>query len=104
MYEEINRSGSAAFIAAQRRGGGIMDPEKHFAGKPAPFPFLLDEDRKVTKAYGVYKMLGIDSINIARPATFVINRQGAVSFIYIGNTQFDRAPLQDVLAALNSAA
>ena len=36
-------------------------PEEFLANNPAPFPFLLDEDRRVTKAYGVYHRLGLDA-------------------------------------------
>ena len=45
------------FVAAQKREG-IFHPEKHFAGQPGSFPFLLDEDRAVTKAYGVFHRFG----------------------------------------------
>ena len=80
-----------------------MDPEKFLKEHPAPAPFLLDEDRSLTKAYGVYKALGIDSINIARPATFVIDRSGTISFLYLGSNQMDRASLDHVMYALRNA-
>ena len=60
------------------------------------FPFLLDEDRAVTKAYGLYHRLGKDAINIAHPATLVIDSGGTVRYIYRGENQTDRAPLEKV--------
>jgi peroxiredoxin len=103
VKDEIAKRGSLLFIAAQKRGGMIADPEKFLQQHPAPGPFLLDEDRSATKAYGVYKALGIDSINIARPATFLIQQSGAISFLYLGNSQFDRAAIDQVMFAFRQA-
>ena len=94
---------SLVFIAAEKRGG-MFKPEAFFEKKPSSFPFLLDEDRAVTKAYGVYQRLRLDSINIARPATLVIDRQGVVRYIYVGASQHDRAPMEPVIAAARQAA
>lgn len=87
------------FIAAEKRDG-IHKPAKFLAQHPLSFPFLLDEDRSVTKAYGLYHRMGLDAINIAHPATLVIDRGGIVRYIYRGSSQQDRAPLEQVLDAL----
>src|SRR3954462_10112646 len=87
---------SVIFIAAQKRGG-MFKPENFFEKNPVSFPFLLDEDRAVTKAYGVYHRIGKDAFNIAHPATFVIGRDGNIRWIYVGDNQLDRAPLENVL-------
>jgi peroxiredoxin len=60
----------------------------------------LDEDRAVTKAYGLYHRLGIDAINIAHPATLVIGREWKVDYIYRGDSQTDRAPFQRVMESI----
>jgi peroxiredoxin len=89
-------------IAAEKRAG-MFKPEKFLQEHPVSFPFLLDEDRAVTKAYGVYQRLKMDAINIARPATFLIGSDGTVRWIYIGDGQTDRAPLdllREQIAAL----
>ncbi|SRR5581483_3891377 len=88
-----------AFIAAEKRGG-MFRPEQFLQKDPVPFPFLLDEDRTVTKAYGVYHRLGHDAFNIARPATFVVRQDGTIRWIYVGSTQTDRAPLNQVFDAI----
>jgi len=103
IKDEIQASGNLVFIAAQRRGGLMADPEKFFAEQKGGFPFLLDEDRSVTKAFHVYKRLGVDSINIARPATFAADRGGNIRFVYVGKDQMDRAPVMKVLEALKAA-
>ena len=101
--DEIQKLGALVFIAAQKRGSGLANPEKFFSGNPVSFPYLLDEDRSATKAYGVYKALGIDSINIARPATFVVDASGKIRYIYVGSNQMDRAPIDKTLEALAEA-
>lgn len=90
------------FIAAQRRGG-LFNPVSYLVEHPIQFPFLLDENRAVTKAYGVYHRIGFDAYDIARPATFVISTDRRVRYIYVGSSQTDRAPIQDVLSAARSA-
>jgi len=101
--DEINQFGSAVFIAAEKRGG-LFKPEKYLAEHPVAFPFLLDEKRVVTKSYGVYHALGTDGINIARPATFVIRRDGIIDYIYVGENQRDRAEMPELIQRLRHAA
>ncbi len=91
------------YIAAEKKDG-MFNPQKFLEAHPVAFPFLLDEDRAVTKAYGVYQRLGIDAINIARPATFVVGRDQRVRCLHVGATQLDRAPIEEVLDALKRAA
>jgi len=97
LKTEIEQAGAQlVFIAAEKRQG-IFKPEKYFSAHPLSFPFLLDEDRTVTKAYGLYHRLGMDAINIAHPATLVIDRAGMVQFIYRGKDQQDRIPVAAVM-------
>jgi peroxiredoxin len=87
-----------AFVAAEKRDG-VWKPGNFLEKHPISFPFLLDEDRAATKAYGLHHALGTDALNIAHPATLVIDREGMVRFIYRGDNQNDRAPLETVLQA-----
>lgn len=100
-YQSEIRAANASFvyIAAQKRGG-LFNPEKFLIEHPISFPFLLDEDRSVTKSYGVYHLIGLDAYNIARPATFVIDKQGLIRFMYVGSSQTDRVPVADILKEL----
>jgi peroxiredoxin len=102
--KEIESAGAQlAFIAAEKRDG-VWKPGKFLEKHPISSPFLLDEDRAVTKAYGLRHALGTDALNIAHPATLVIRRDndsgGLVRYIYRGDNQVDRAPLEEVLKAL----
>ncbi len=102
--DEINRLGvSLVYIAAEKRRG-MFHPEQFFADHPVSFPFLLDEDRRVTKAYGVYHRLGVDALHIAHPATFVVDGGGVARFAYVGLDQRDRAPIEAVLQVLRGLA
>ncbi len=100
--DEIERMGSLLYIAAEKRGG-LFKPEKYLAQHSVGFPFLLDEDRAVTKAYGIYHWLAHDAINIARPATFIVDRKGMLRFVYVSSDQKDRADISLVLQQLQSA-
>ncbi len=102
LKDEIAGHGaSLVYIAAEKRRG-LFKPETFFSQHPVSFPFLLDEDRRVTRAYGVHHLLGRDALNIARPATLVIEGSGIIRFLYVGQSQEDRAPISDVLEAVRS--
>ncbi len=98
--KEIEATGAqSVFIAAEKRDG-VWKPGKFLEKHPISSPFLLDEDRIVTKAYGLHHALSTDAVNIAHPATLVIDRSGIIRYIYRGANQLDRAPLDQVLAAV----
>ncbi len=92
---------SLVYIAAEKRQG-VFRPEKYFAEHPISFPFLLDEDRQVTKAYGVYHSLGLDALRIAHPATFLVDRGGVARMIYVGLNQHDRMPVDGIMQLLRN--
>src|ERR1700693_986915 len=101
---EIEAAGAQwAYIAAEKRDG-VWKPGKFLEKHPIASVFLLDEDRAVTKAYGLHHALGTDALNIAHPATLVIcrdnDRGGIVRYIYRGDNQLDRAPLDEVMGVL----
>jgi|SRR5581483_1719465 len=96
LEDEITKMGAQlVYIVAEKRAG-MFKPEEFLEKNPVSFPFLLDEDRAVTKSYGLYHRIGKDALNIAHPATLVIDRQGLVQFIYRGEDQHDRAPVEPV--------
>ena len=103
---EIEAAGAQlAYMAAEKRDGG-WKPGKFLEKHPIASVFLLDEDRAVTKAYGLHHALATDALNIAHPATLVIGRDddrgGIVRYIYRGDNQGDRAPLDEVLRVLKA--
>src|ERR1700687_738844 len=104
MKSELDQAGAQlVFIAAEKRDG-MFKPAKLLEKHPVAFPFLLDEDRSLTQAYGLHHRLGKDAINIAHPATLVIDGGGTVRYIYRGESQTDRAPMEQVMEAVRKLA
>ena len=100
MKTEIEQAGAQLVYIAAEMGEGVWKPAKCLLSHPVSYPFLLDEDRSVTKAYGLYHRLGVDAVNIAHPASLVVDRDRRVEYIYRGDSQTDRAPFDQVLAAV----
>jgi peroxiredoxin len=100
--EEVEASGShLVFVAAEKRDG-VWKPGTFLKKRPIKSLFLLDEDRTVTKAYGLHHALSTDALNIAHPATLIIGGNKTLLYIYRGDNQHDRAPVDEVIAALQS--
>jgi peroxiredoxin len=87
------------YVAAEKREGWFK-PAKYLSQHPVSFPFLLDEDRAVTKAYGLYHAFASDAFRIAHPATLIVDGGGLVRYIHRGENQMDRAPIEEVMTAL----
>ncbi len=101
MKTKIAQARAQLVYIAAEMGTGMWKPAKFLQSHPVSYPFLLDEDRSVTKAYGLYHRLGVDAINIAHPASLVIDRDRKVEYIYRGDSQTDRAPFHEVMEAVN---
>jgi len=98
--EDIEKLGASLVYIAAEKGEGVWKPAKYLSEHPVSFPFLLDEDRAVTKAYGLYHAFGHDAFRIARPATLIVDQSGTVQYIYRGENQTDYPPVNEVLDAL----
>lgn len=100
LITEIEDAKAQLVYIAAEKAEGMWKPAKFFEKHPVSFPFLLDEDRSVTKAYGLHIRLAKDAINIAHPATLVIGTDRKLTYIYRGDNQADRAPVEEVMQAL----
>jgi peroxiredoxin len=65
-----------------------------------PFDILIDERRDVSRAYGVWHRIGIDALNIARPAVFLIDRDATIRYSFIGDSQREYPTQGEILAAI----
>ncbi len=93
-------------LASTSSGSSVRDGtwvSSWLAVNPLPFPLLVDETRDAAKAYGVYKVLGLDGINIARPATFLVAPGGDIVWEHIGENKTDRPSDEAVMAAVRRA-
>ena len=74
MKTDIEQAGAQLVYIAAEKSTGVWKPAKFLQSHPASYPFLLDEDRLVTKAYGLYHGFGIDAINIHNNVCKFISR------------------------------
>jgi len=100
--EEFRRRGVALWVIAAQKNTLLADP-KGLLRKPRWFPILLDTDRRVTKAYGIYHLVGMDAFRIARPAAFVVAPDGRIAFAFVSSNQFERVAPEALLAAAQSS-
>jgi methyl-accepting chemotaxis protein len=67
-----------------------------------PFNVLIDESRDVLRAYGVWHRIGIDALNIARPALFVVDPTGSIRYSFVADKQHEFPSHEEIVAALRS--
>jgi peroxiredoxin len=65
-----------------------------------PFDILIDERRDMVRAYGVWHRLGLDALNISRPAVFLIEPDGAISYSFVGDNQREYPAQEEILKAI----
>jgi peroxiredoxin len=85
-------------VVAQRAASAAAD----LKSDPYPFPVLSDATRTVVKQYGVYVRANFESINIARPANFVLDSQGVVRFMHLASIQFEFASWPEILSTIDA--
>ncbi len=94
-FPELQSHGlDVVIVYCQRRASVTRWLKKH----PMPFPILPDEDRTFAKRWGVFVAINYDSINIARPASFVVDRTGIIRHARIWRHQLAHAPIEELLA------
>ena len=95
-HEFTKRSAGVVFIAAQKIDG-LFRGKEHIHKHAYPFPVLFDEKRQVTRAYGVYQALGVDTLNLARRALFVVTSEGTICRIAVSPNQREAPPFEEIL-------
>jgi peroxiredoxin len=65
-----------------------------------PFEILVDDSRETVKAYGVWHPVGIDAWNIARPALFLIGRDGIIRYSFVASWQTEFPTHEDILGEI----
>jgi len=98
---ELERRGARAVCVMPQNPAGM---KTFLEAKRYPFPVLADGKREVVRQYGVYVRANLESINIARPANFVLDPSGTIRFIHIASIQFEFASFPEILAVLDGSA
>ena len=75
FYPELEKRGARAVTILAQNPTRIQEFLKDHS---YPFPILADAERKVVKEYGVYVRANFESVNIARPANFILSADGTV--------------------------
>jgi methyl-accepting chemotaxis protein len=68
-----------------------------------PFNILVDDSRDVVKAYGVWHQVGFDAWNIARPALFLVDRQGTIRYSFVASSQFEFPTHEEIVREIANA-
>jgi peroxiredoxin len=97
-YASIAGRGAHLVVVLCQDPGAVRS---FFEAHPVPYPVAIDVERKVAKAYGVYRLLGFDSVNIARPATFVVDAGGVIRHRFVAQVQWQKMPIDAILSALD---
>jgi peroxiredoxin len=82
-------------VLAQDRGS----VRRYIEETGLPFDILIDERRDMIRAYGVWHRMGLDAWNIARPAVFLIEPDGRISYSFIGDQQREYPAQREILDA-----
>ena len=65
-----------------------------------PFNILIDGSREVLKAYGVWHRVGLDAWNTARPALFLIDRDGTIRYSFVADRQHEFPSHEEIVSVL----
>lgn len=93
-YREIQQAGLDVVVVLCQKRDIVAD---WLAANPVPFPVLVDDDRSRAKAWGAYLRVSYDSLNIARPASFVVEPTGLLRYARISSNQLDTASIDEIL-------
>ena len=66
-----------------------------------PLDILIDESRDVLRQYGVWHRVGLDALNIARPALFLIEPDGRITYSFVADKQHEFPSHQEIVAILS---
>jgi peroxiredoxin len=97
-YPEFVKRDAEVLVVFPGPAGHLQDfvkAARSQAGDAAvPFPLLLDEEFKAVEQLGI-------KADLAKPATYILDKQGKVVFAYVGANTADRPSLKAVLGQLD---
>ncbi len=74
---------------------------RHLSAHPSPLTILIDEHRRAARAYGVHRRFSLGARDVARPASFLIDRAGFIRTVFVGRLPTEAVPVEEVLAAID---
>ncbi|MBI4603421.1 MAG: redoxin domain-containing protein [Planctomycetes bacterium] len=95
--ERLRDLGAKVLVVACERPPAAA---RYLEERPLPLTLLLDETRAVARGYGVLQRFSLPRWNVARPASFVIDRCGFVRYAWVARLPIHAAPLEEVCRTL----
>ncbi len=86
LHPAFEEAGIAIVMIVTQDAGSLR---RRLEATPPPFPVLADVERNAARDYGVFRAFSWDGIGVTRPAAFVIDREGAIRFLYVGERDHD---------------
>src|SRR5262245_39374 len=101
QYDEFAKRDAEVLVVfpgpKDQLGQFLKNAEKGGNSRPTPFPVLLDEN------FAAVNKLGIRG-QLAKPSTYILDKQGQVRFAYVGATISDRPSVKALLKQLDDIA
>jgi|GEM_PF-2506588 len=81
---------------------GMGTPQKYIDSSALPCPVLLDPYGKVLNRYNIYKLVGLDGYQMARPSLFLIGYEQEIVYNYVGEKPLDYPNYEMLMAQLQN--
>ena len=91
-------AGALLIVSCEDRAGA----RKYLDDGTCPFSLLIDPLFEASLAFGVFQKFSWGAVNVARPASFIIDRCGFVRHCHVASSPIDAAPLDALLEKLLS--
>ncbi len=102
-WDELNRKEVGLICIAAQKIDGVGGAKRFAEKHNYKFPFLFDETRETTKAYGVYHRIGFDAYRIARPGAFLLDDAQKILWIAVSPNQSELPTNAQILEAIAAA-
>jgi peroxiredoxin len=102
-WDEFDRRELKVVCVAAQKINSFMRARQFVKKHTYRFPILFDETRKITKAFGVYHLLGLDAYRIARPAAFLLDEEQKIQWIAVSPNQTQLPTSAEMLEAIAAA-
>jgi peroxiredoxin len=99
IYSEFEKRGTrVAVIMAE----SLPRMQEFLKTHDYPFPLLSDVRRVAVKDYGVWVKVNFESVNISRPAEFIIDKDKIIKYNFIGRIQTEFPADKQVFEVLDT--
>lgn len=86
------------FVTCER----AVTARESLEARPTLLSLLVDESHTTARAYGVFRRFSYGALNVARSATFVIDRCGFVRYAHLGTSPIRTAPFEEIVETLRA--